>query len=285
MAKDKRIGEIPGISASAAVGLNRLGIVTIHDLLAAEFDRVAYVVDDYNEAARLLREAKKIADAGSGRRRSAHADPHVPAPLSQSPPPTTTRAHHRAGVQPHPQQPSEHHAPGTSAGPNTLGRAMEMLAHGLSLAGESGAANRAVLARRLSAAATLVDDGASEAELMSCVVLEAVEAGAVRPEEVGPRYGQTVADLVEECTALRAVPMLPTGKPPRYYMEMAREASRESRRVCAAHLLATLEAGPDSLPGGAWYAKLLLEGLEAGGPDELVGAARAALGGDKRQAA
>ena len=52
MAKDKhRIGEIAGISPAAVVGLNRIGIVTIHDLLHAEFDRVAYIVDDYNEAA------------------------------------------------------------------------------------------------------------------------------------------------------------------------------------------------------------------------------------------
>src|SRR6266850_1617246 len=86
MAKDKRVGELPGITASATEGLNRIGVVTLLDLLAADFDRVAYIVDDYNEAARLLREAKKIADAGSGRRgaRSAHIDPTVPSPLSPS---------------------------------------------------------------------------------------------------------------------------------------------------------------------------------------------------------
>lgn len=286
MAKDKRIGELPGISASATEGLNRIGLVTIHDLLSAEFDRVAYVVDDYNEAARLLREAKKASDASTGRRgsRSTHIDPHVPAPLSHSPPPATTRAHHRAGTQPHPNQPSEQPA-SAPLGTGTLGKAMEMLAYGVSLSGDKPGADRAVLARRLLAAATLVDDGASETELMACAVLEAAEAGAISTEEVGSRYGQSVAELVDECSALRAVPMLPTGKPPRYYLDMARAATREARRVCAAHLLATLEDGPDALPGGAWYGRLLVEGLEAAGPDELVGAVRAALDGPRRQAA
>ena len=286
MAKDKRIGELPGISAAAAEGLSRIGVVTIQELLAAEFDRVAYVVDDYNEAARLLREAKKLAEAGGSRRstRNSQPEPHVPSPLSPTPAPTTTRTHHlRAGTQPHPQQPSQPSAAG--AGSAALAQAMAALAHSLSLTGEDATRNRAVLARRMSATAVVVDDGGSESELMACALLEAVEAGSMAAEDLARRFGQTVAELVEECTALRAVPMLPTGKPPRYYLEMARTATREARRVCAAHLLATLEDGPASLPGGAWYAQLLLEGLEAAGPDELVAAARASLDGAKREAA
>src|SRR5262249_30514401 len=118
-----------------------------------------------------------------------------------------------------------------------------------------------------------------------CTALEPLEMGALKIEELAPRFGQAVESLLDDCTALRAVPMLPSGKPPRYYMDMARESSRESRRICAAHLIAALHAGPSSLPGGAWYAKILMEGLEAAGPEDLVAAARAALDGAKRQAA
>ena len=293
MAKDKRLGELPGITDAATVALNRIGIVTIHDLLAAEFDRVAYIVDDYNEAARLLREAKKIADVATNRRgaRSTHIDPLVPSPLSPSPAPTTARSHHRTSMQgqaaqpPSPQPPPPPQQPAHPADSAALMQAMAALAHGLSLAGASATKDRDTLARRLAAAATLVNQGASEPELIVCALLEGVESGATAAEDIGPRFGRSAEELLDECCALRAVPMLPTGKPPRYYLEMAKNASRESRRVCAAHLLAALEDGPDTLPGGSWHAKLLLEGLEAAGPDELVAAVRAALNGSRRAAA
>jgi hypothetical protein len=55
--------------------------------------------------------------------------------------------------------------------------------------------------------------------------------------------------------------------------------------ACAAHLLAALEDGADALPGGVWYAAFLVEGLEAGGPDELVASARTAVDAAKRAAA
>lgn len=291
MAKDKRIGELPGISASAVVGLNRLGIVSLHDLLAAEFDRVAYVVDDYNEAARLIKEAKKLQEPG--RRTSRTAEPQVPSPLSPTPTPSNTRAHHRATTNtmnaPHapapvPQPagaapPVEH--PTTSA---ILAQALSCMAQGLSLSGDLADQSRATLARRMAAATALLAHGGTEPELTACALLEAVESGALPPENIASRYGQAVDHLLEECTALRAVPMLPTGKPPRYYMDMAKNASRSSRRVCAAHVLATFSA-PGAAPGGNWHARMLLEGLEVAGPDDLVREAREAAATPVRQAA
>jgi hypothetical protein len=289
MAKDKRIGELPGISASAVVGLNRVGIVSIHDLLSADFDRVAYIVDDYNEAARLVREAKKHHDGGPGRRGS-KGDPNVPSPLVPKEAPTTrtqTRSNQAPADSPAPQpaQQPQQRGQRESAQSGSLTSALSLLAHGLSLAGEGGAAARATLARRLTAAATLLDEGATETELLACAILEPLEAGAIPVDDLPSRFGEGVESILDECTALRAVPMMPTGKPPRYYMDMAREASRESRRVCAAHLLASLETGPAGLPGGAWYGKLLMEGLEAAGPEPLVAAARAAMDEVKREVA
>lgn len=57
------ISELPGIPSSAVVGLNRVGIVTIQDLLDAEFDHVAYVLDSYDDAERIVRTAMRHVSA------------------------------------------------------------------------------------------------------------------------------------------------------------------------------------------------------------------------------
>lgn len=272
MAKDKRIGEISGISAAAVVGLNRVGIVSVHDLLAADFDRVAYIVDDYNEAARLVREARKLAhgEAAPSKRGAKHApESLVPAPLTSvaapSPMNRTTRSSMSA------PSPSPH-------GPEaTISAALSLAAKGLTLSGSAAAGGRAVLGRRLNVAGLLLEHGAGEAEVAAGLLLDPAESGAVSGEEISSRLGAAVEHLLEECAGLRAVPMLPTGKLPRYYLEMAKAASRESRRVCAAHLLVSRSDGRG--------AQLLAEALSAGGPDELVAEARAAVDEGARAAA
>jgi hypothetical protein len=288
MAKDKRIGDLPGITPAAVVGLNRAGIVTLHDLLGAEFDRVAYVVDDYNEAARLVKEARKQTDGG---RRHKHApEPLVPGPLSHNPPPSTTRHHTRAAAQPlsfmaEPPSGAPSSAESHPAGEGLLSSAMALALRGVILSGPADAESRAALARRFEACALLLSHRAGEAELAAAALVEAAEAGLITAEDVDAQCGHPLEALLEECGSLRAVPVLPSGKPPKYYLEMARSASVESRRVCAALLIVALRAGRGALPGGDWYAALLAEALEAGGPDELVAAARAAVDGMSRAAA
>lgn len=293
MPKDKhRIGELPGISPAAVVGLNRIGIVTVHDLLHAEFDRVAYIVDDYNEASRLIKEAKKMPGADGSvksRPRNGAPEPQVPSPLApnsmaQAGRNQTRIASPQAPAAPQPR--SQPAAPGPVVGhigPQTgpgghgvLASVLALAASGATLGGEQAEESRALLCRRLSLATLMLEQGSSESEFLAGMLLEAAEAGTVQPEEVGSRFGPDVEKLLDECTALRAVPMLPTGKPPRYYLDMARDASLESRRVCAAHLVMACRTapGPDSLPGGAWYARLLIEALETGGSDDLIALAR-----------
>src|SRR4051812_4454455 len=91
MAKDKGIGELSGIAPAAVVGLTGAGIVSAGDLVAADFDRVAYIVDDYNEAARLVREAAKeipgsIPPPAARRSGAAHGEGHgVSTPVLRSP--------------------------------------------------------------------------------------------------------------------------------------------------------------------------------------------------------
>jgi hypothetical protein len=161
---------------------------------------------------------------------------------------------------------------------------MYLAMRGLALKGPAGAEARAVLARRFEVASIILSTGGSEAEIAAAVLLDAAEAGTVSPDDVANRCGAPIETLIEECASLRAVPMLPTGKTPRYYLEMARGASREARRVCAVHLLLAARSGGAGLPGGQWYARILAEALEAGGPDELVSQARAEVEGMKKAA-
>lgn len=276
MAKDKRISELPGISDSAVVGLNRIGVLTAQDLLAADFDRVAYIVDDYNEAARLVREARKIATGEHSTRRGVkHPEAVVPGPLTGTVAPSPRAKTGPAlapTVSPAPQ--------GAEA---MIGAALWLAARGLALAGPEAAAGRAALGRRLNIAGLLLEHGAGEAEVATAVILEPAEAGLVPPDEIGSRFGVVVEQLLEECAGLRAVPMLPSGKLPRYYLEMAKDASREAKRVCAAHVLVGMHGQGGSSAGRS--AHLLVEALGAGDPDELVQRAQAALAEERRAAA
>jgi hypothetical protein len=131
--------------------------------------------------------------------------------------------------------------------------------------------------------AILAAHGGSESELAAAVLVELGEAGAVSAEEVESRCGAGLVALLEECGSLRAVPVLPSGKAPKYYLEMAAGASREARRVCAALLAAAADTAETA--GGQWHGRLLLEALESGGPDELVAVARTKMDSGRRAAA
>jgi len=279
MAKDKRIGELPGISAAAVVGLNRAGVESVHDLLAAEFDRLAYIVDDYNEAARLVREARKLANGEqtSSRRGAKHSpEALVPGPLTSiADQGLMPREHSKSGPSPAAPQ-------GTEA---IIGAALWLAARGLVLTGPAAAAGRAALGRRLNIAGLLLEHGAGEAEVAAAVILEPAEAGLIPSDEISSRFGEAVERLLEECAGLRAVPMLPSGKLPRYYLEMASAASREARRVCAAHVLVGLHGLGGTGGTGAKSAHLLVEALAMGGPDDLIQRARATLAEATRAAA
>ncbi|MFN0133696.1 MAG: hypothetical protein ACKVW3_14355 [Phycisphaerales bacterium] len=264
MPKDKRINELPGIAQSAVVGLNRIGILSLADLLAADFDRVAYIVENADEATRLMKEARRTLGTETPRRR--HSEPTSRHRAHGS---TTTHSTMPASLS-HPAGPTQPAPPGQSA----LGAALALAGKGLE--------GRTALANRIGALSMLFDHGASDDELAAALVLEPAESGAVALDEIASTLGNDIARAVEEAAALRAVPMLPTGKLPRYYLDMARNATVTSRRICAAFVPSMLAAdhGPQ-----AYYAGLLLEGLEAGGPDDLVAAARAAASRLSRSAA
>lgn len=301
MAKDKKINDLPGISQAALMGLNRSGIVTMNDLVAAEFDKVAYLLEDYNEAARLLKEARRLVEQQGNSRKSrnqqdsaaSQAPSEIPAPLAQK----VVSEHAPNGNAPTIEsprfgiessrigKPQLTRIPAPPPSDNSLQQAMTVATKGLYLgeqqrAGEEG---RAILARRLSVAGLLLRHGASEAEVIAGLILEPAESGSISADDASHRFGPRVERILEECASLRAVPMLPSGKLPRYYLDMARTASVPARRVCAAYVPYVTE-GPHGVSGST-YASLLCEALEAGGPDELIAACRAALESGHRAAA
>jgi hypothetical protein len=265
MAKDKRIAEFPGISQSAIVALSRIGILTASDLINADYERVAVVLDDFNEAARLVREARKFLEARA-KAKEAPTPPAPPAPqhIASSPVASAPRSSIRIGSSGsgprHKSQPQQSTA--------VVGQALSLAAGAI----QDNADWRQDLLRRLDGVRALLEHDAKPVEVAAVLLLEGVEAGTVEAGQLGGE----LETLIEECVSLRAVPTLPSGKVPKYYTEMAAKASDSARRVCAALLTA---AG-----GGGDGAERLAEALLAGEPDPVVDRVEA-LFGRGRQAA
>jgi hypothetical protein len=250
MAKDKRIAELPGISSSAMVALSRLGLLTCSDLLNAEFDQVAVVLDDFNEATRLLREARKFADTKKERNAPSQS---TPSPLANGNAQVAQRTPMRVGTSaPSGGKMNKAH----SSGANVVGKALTMAATKIDEAGEW----RSDLQRRLGAVQVLLEHEGTPLEVAGALLLQPAESGELGRD--GVNLGDELDQLIEECISLRAVPLLPSGRMPRYYLEMAKSVSLTARRVCAAVLL----SGGESQDRAA----LLGEALLAGEQDELV---------------
>jgi hypothetical protein len=244
MPKDKRISELPGISPAAVVALNRMGLLTVSDLVNADYDRVAVVLEDFNEASRLIKEARLVADT---RKVKDAPGGSTPAPLAHGNTPTS----HRAAIRTAPS--AKPAAPAKSVSPMNAALA--------SVASDFSAPDwRETLMRRFDAVSFLLGHNASPTEVAASLTLEAAEAG-----EVSVNLTAEVENLLEECIALRTVPVLPSGKLPRYYLDMASRSSLAARRVCAAALLACLRAG-----GRVERADLLAEALTSGEQDPLI---------------
>lgn len=330
------VSEIPGCSPAQAVALNRLGITRVGELLAADYESVAVTLESFDEATRILREAKKHIEALSARAAAAnnqsgqHRRP-IPTnkPKPQAKPGAPGNGHspsHAPAPSPRPAaqpgRPASHgqvrfagdtHTVGMSTHEVAADRARAaaaqqqrdqqpqrddgVLSVALSYAGRgvdlnSGDESRAALSRRLGAASFLLEHEASEADAIASLILEAVEDGTLPPNSVGKTFGDEVAALIEECATIRAVPVSPLGKLPKYYMEMAQKASVSARRICAAHQIANLHlnaeaaaAAGESRGGLVWYARLLVEALEAAGPDPVVGLLRSSVDALSRVAA
>lgn len=264
------VAQLPGISAAFAVALNRVGIISIADLLAADFDRIAYIVDSYDHAETLVREAM------------AFAKKHAP-PLPRA---SGSEAYGVAGSGALP-----------AAGPVGRGASVaEAIAEACRVeeVGEAPGAGLSRLARRLDLAARM---GEATPSVLAAAILHDV---AERPDwparrgEYGARFGVDFVQAVEQCASLRIVPLSPAGGPGRSYMGLMESCTRSARLICAGVTLAAigealegvLRRGEEhwkSHPGGPecalWYFRLVASALratESGHP--LVDALTARLG-------
>ncbi len=334
--KESLVSDLPGVSPAQAVALNRLGIQRVGELIAADYESVAVTLESFDEATRLLREAKKHTESNDSKahvnaanaqaqaaaaaarakvvprhrphphaKPAAHGGPQPVhgAPRPHSPQPAPQQVARPAGVRfagdvaAAPSH-SGNHA-GADASAKRSGNAQDdgMLSAALSLAGRGvdfslGADARAALSRRLGATTFLLEHEAEETDAIAALILEGVEDGSIPAASVARDFGEQVGQLVDECATIRAVPVSPLGKLPKYYMEMAQKASVSSRRVCAAHQIAHLHlnaeaaaAAGESRGGVVWYARLLLEALEAGGHDPVVSLLRSSVDALSRVAA
>ncbi len=334
--KESLVSDLPGVSPVQAVALNRLGIQRVGELIAADYESVAVTLESFDEATRLLREAKKHTEPSENKAHAnavhANAQAQAAARAKTAPrnrPPTPVKpavhgmpqANHATNPQavPRPHAPqsqqqtarpvrfagdtgaTSHHAGhdadsgararnGAPQDDGMLSVALSLAGRGIDLSG--GDESRGSLSRRLGATTFLLEHEAEEAEAVAALVLEGVEDGSIPAATVGRDFGEQVAQLVEECATIRAVPVSPLGKLPRYYIEMAQKASVSARRICAAHQIAHLHlnaeaaaAAGDSRGGVVWYARLLLEALEAGGPDPVVSLLRSSVDALSRVAA
>jgi hypothetical protein len=285
MPKDKKISELPGITQAAVMGLSRSGFMTVTDMVNADFDKIAYLLEDYNEATRLLKEARRIVDHQQSRRSRHHAEsapgpaPEIPAPLTQRV--VSDHVPEAERVRPEPARPSKPlRIPAPPPSESPFQQALSFATRGLNIDEPAG---RNAAAKRLSVAGLLLRYGASDSDIIAALILEPAESGAISADDAAARFGPKVERILEECASLRAVPLLPSGKLPRYYLDMARSASLSARRVCAAFVPYLSEAPNGVSP--QLYARLLCEAVEAGGPDELIAACRAALDSGLRVAA
>jgi hypothetical protein len=290
--KDRKISELPGIAQGAVVALNRIGILTAADLVGADFDRVAYVVEDFDEATRLTREARKAVD---GRRKAADT-PTAPGPIAsgnatpQSGKPAMKVSEWARTVAASTPAPSSRPAPrpGSAKPPHAAPNPANTSAVGTALAIAAATSTsdesddwRITLRRRLGAVSMLLDHHGSEDEVAAALLLESVEGGEVATETTGA-MGPSIERLLEECLSLRAVPVLPSGKLPRYYLEMAKESGLPARRICASYIMAALEHEPEA--PGPELAKVA-EALLAGSSDDLLKKLGALMEGMHRAAA
>jgi hypothetical protein len=267
---DKRLSELPGVSPAAVVALERVGFLSCSDLVAADFHRVAYILDDYNEATRLVREARRACGLENGTGKDA-PDPLPPGPLT-----STVVNRQRVSAKVGPASTPTQTPPLAKGDRMGLSAALGVLSIGLN---DPAGGDRDALRRRMGVMMNLLEHGASESELVAAGCLEAVESGALEVAELAQELGRNAVSLVEECMTLRAVPVLPTGRLPPMFVSAARNASPEARRVCAAHLVLLASTGGDPS-----YMKLHLEALRAGGTDDIVEAAAAAVRETRRAA-
>jgi len=224
---DTPISHLPSATPAAVMSLNRKGIATVGELLAASFDEVAYQLDSFDEAELLIKEAQAVSehsDQGGGE--------HPPQP-DHAPPPAAPES-----------QPSPPPVPARPEG-GQVGLAVAMQAV-LSLDGGAFASMEAssAAAQRLAAASLIIQYGGGEEEAVAAGMLDTIDPNApcVDRQDASVRFGEPAVDLLERAELLLTVPMSPTGRPSNVHAKLVEVADRSALLVAACGAVAAARA-------------------------------------------
>lgn len=231
------IAELAGVGQPAVMCLNRVGINSVADLLRANPDEVAYLLDSYEEAERVLRSARKHAADNPADLTTEPSAPAAPAglPTETAPPPSfryVAAEETPALVEAEPVD-EELDEPTL----NGLGAALSVVA---AQVGESGPGLG--LCERLSAVALVLEHGGSPTEATAAALHDAVlsPGWSMSPVEARARFGDAVGEIVNDCARIQGVPLSPMGRPQGVYVEMVARIGPSARRVAAAQALAAV---------------------------------------------
>jgi hypothetical protein len=221
------IAELAGVGQPAVMCQNRVGVNTVGDLLRANPDEVAYLLDSYEEAERVLRAARKhVAEAGLD-----------PASEASAPDPSPTPSFRYVAAEEAPAPaPTEDEAAQPPA-LHSLGAALSLVT---AQVGESGLGLG--LCERLSAVALVLEHGGSPEQAAAAALHDAVlnPGWSMNAAEAREKFGDEVGDIVNDCARIQGVPLSPMGRPQAVYVEMVERVSPGARRVAAAQALAAV---------------------------------------------
>jgi hypothetical protein len=316
---DTPISHLQSATPSVVMSLNRKGITTIGELLAASFDEVAYQLDSFDDAEVLITEARKAAKAQA---QNAEDQPETTndqstqedAAMSEQGQGQNQGGDNRGENQkprnadtPKPRR----EAPKPTSGQVGLATAMQAV---LSLDGGAFASMEAssAAAQRLAAAALIIQHGGGEDEAVAAGLLDTIDpkAPCVDRDDATVRFGEPAVDLLERAELLLTVPMSPSGKPSNVHSKLVEVADPAALLVAtcgavasARAVLARYQSSGDQawtlFKGGrefaTWYfgsiCKALSPALKKSGKESLghelwsVVRALEATGGDDRKAA
>ncbi|OAB62356.1 hypothetical protein AY599_03780 [Leptolyngbya valderiana BDU 20041] len=322
---DTPISHLRSATPAVVMTLNRKGITTVGDLLAASFDEVAYQLDSFDDAEVLIDEAKQAA-AGDPAATAPPAndqtkddqDEDAKPDATQEDDPMDQQGDNDKGQQPKPQnnpqnksKPTPPSAPKPTAGQVGLATAMQAV---LSLDGGAFASMQAssAAAQRLAAAALIIQHGGGEDEAVAAGLLDTIDSNApcVDRKDASVRFGEPAVDLLERAELLLTVPMSPSGKPSNVHAKLVEVADASALLVATCGAVASARAvlaryqssGEDAwtlFKGGrdfaVWYfgsiCKALGPALKKSGKESLshelwsVVRALEASGGEDRKAA
>lgn len=246
---DTPLSQLRAATPAVVMTLNRKGITTVGELLAASFDEVAYQLDSFDDAEVLIDEAKQVAESGASGNEEAgdqpttqnadQSDAQEDDSMDQQGDKDQGRDP-KASNQPRPTPPP---APKPTSGQVGLATAMQAV---LSLDGGAFASMEAssAAAQRLAAAALIIQHGGGEDEAVASGLLDTIDPNApcVDRNDATVRFGEPAVDLLERAELLLTVPMSPSGKPSNVHAKLVEVADASALLVATCGAVAAARA-------------------------------------------